>query len=449
MSSPKNIILIVLDTLRADAISVYNNQIETPSIEKLSKECLVFERNIASAPWTLPSHASMFTGRYPMEHHVHFKGDNRDFLKTSWLMNDYPGKTIAEILKQEGYTTIGMSANTGIVPGTGFDRGFDVFSFFDPMGNFALNNEWSVLKGKIIERFGETKSEVFKNFLSKGIRKENISFLNTYFKLRKRIRKSHEYNNFPYNKSGRNMINSLSSSSLSQPFFLFLNLMESHEPYIDDFSPQQEQEYSLGLLEPSIKTVKKVRESYYAESKLIDWEIAEIVRFLKENNIYDSTNIIITSDHGQSLFEHEFYGHGIYLHDELIRVPLLIKKAVKDPHHETMNNLFSNTGLFEIMKGIGVENEFRIPDYQFVLSEADGSWRVPNSIIRDNKEAMRRLSVMDSPRKAVFRDDFKLVLNMDNGNVESFEKNGNTLEEDQFITERKELVETIELMGHD
>ena len=361
MSSPKNIIFIVLDTLRSDALSIYNPGIYTPHIERLSLESTIFTNNIASAPWTIPSHASMFTGKYPMEHHVHFGEYDRDFITTSKLMNDYRGKTVAEVLKEQGYSTIGMSANTGIVPGSGFDRGFDTFTLFDPMGNFTLNNNWSLLKNKVTKRLGDSRNTIFKNLLLKGSSKDNFSLVHAYFNLRKEVRKSYKYNNFPFNKSGKSMIDFIFRSSFSQPFFLFVNFMESHEPYNYDFSPEKEQLYSLGLLNPSHRTIRKVRESYYSESSLIDWEIGEIIRFLIENNLYDDTVIIITSDHGQSLFEHGFYGHGIYLHDELINVPLIIKKAAKDTRHEVYDKIFSNTGLFDMIKSIGVDNEFKIP----------------------------------------------------------------------------------------
>ena len=447
MSGKNNIVFIVFDTMRSDSLSVYNGKSKTPNFDKLANESIVFTNNISAAPWTIPSHASLFTGKYPMEHKVRFNDTNRDFIATSKLMNEYKGSTLAEALHREGYSTYGLSANTGIIPGSGFDRGFDIFTFFDPMGNYTLNNEWSVVKQDIIQKFGETRNEVLKNMLFNGDHIKTLKYLKNYFKLSRDIKNSYKRFNFPMNKSGEQIIDTIQRSSFSEPFFLFINFMEFHEPYVKDFNTQKEQEYSLGLIQPSQKVIEDVRLAYYKEAEKADWELGQIIKFLKYNNIYDNTALVLTSDHGQSLFEHGFYGHGIYLHDELIKVPLIIKEPKFEPLHETMNKLFSSTGLYDIIRSFAHSKEVSIPNIPFVLSEADGSWKVPSKIISKNDLVRNRLLRMDSRRLAIFKDDFKLIINGKDGKLESFEMKGEKIRENEYNEVIKDLVETINIVG--
>ena len=121
-----NIVLIVTDTMRRDAVSVYNNNVMTPNIEYLSKNAVIYNNAISPAPWTVPAHASIFTGKYLNEHKLH-EAYNEKHTELFGKMNKVKYKTISEILQKEGYNTIGLSANPSIGPGSGFDRGFNTF----------------------------------------------------------------------------------------------------------------------------------------------------------------------------------------------------------------------------------------------------------------------------------------------------------------------------------
>ena len=453
MVKTPNIIFIVFDTMRSDSISVYNKNRITPNFEVLSKESIIFSKNIAPAPWTIPSHASMFTGKYPMEHHVRFNGSNRDFLATSKLMNGYNGTTMAEFLQKEGYSTYGMSGNVGIAPGTGFDRGFDIFTFFDPMGNFMLDNEWSSIKENLVKQFGQTRNEILKNMLTNRNYGNTAKYFIKYLELRKEVNKSYRKNNFPINKSGKYIIDTIQRTSFSQPFFLFINFMEFHEPYVKDFNPQKELAYSLGLIDPSNREMNSVISSYHQESKLADWQLGQIIKFLKDNEIYDNTTVIVTSDHGQSLFEHGFYGHGTYLYDELIKVPLLIKLPAHQRKYSYVNKPFSSIGIFDIIKSLASDGEPAIPDFPFVLSEADGSWKIPNSLISGKSQAQEKAALMDSKRLAIFSNDFKLVLRKKQGetamsydNIEFFSRAGQRLENGVYKETLDELLDAVNIL---
>ena len=121
-----NIILIVIDTLRDGIINF--QQLKYDNVP-FFKDFTIYENCIATAPWTIPSHASIFTGKYPSEHGIH---EDREHKTSSINLNDFfPTKleygTIFQKLKEKGYTNYGISRNISIRPGTVFERGFDVF----------------------------------------------------------------------------------------------------------------------------------------------------------------------------------------------------------------------------------------------------------------------------------------------------------------------------------
>ncbi len=115
---PRHLILLVFDTLRADRMSVYGyERPTTPFLEAAADEMLRFADVKAPAPWTVPSHSSMFTGLWPAQHRAQW-GRMR-------LDDDFT--TLAETLKEEGFCTVGLSANLLVSNSTGLDQGFDSF----------------------------------------------------------------------------------------------------------------------------------------------------------------------------------------------------------------------------------------------------------------------------------------------------------------------------------
>ena len=116
-SKPRNVILVVLDTVRADRLGLYGySRNTTPNLDGLARRGVVFDRAFSTAPWTAPSHASLFTGRWPHELSV---GWNRPL--------DGASPTLAEFLRAQGYATAGFVANTTYCSyETGLARGFGV-----------------------------------------------------------------------------------------------------------------------------------------------------------------------------------------------------------------------------------------------------------------------------------------------------------------------------------
>ena len=126
----RHAVLVVFDTLRADRMSVYGyGRPTTPFLERVAGEMVRYDGVKATAPWTLPSHASLFTGLWPAEHRVHWGN--------KWLDDGFD--TLAESLQSAGFCTFGLSANPIVSEKTGLTQGFLLVSLlFRPRGWRAL-----------------------------------------------------------------------------------------------------------------------------------------------------------------------------------------------------------------------------------------------------------------------------------------------------------------------
>jgi arylsulfatase A-like enzyme len=196
VSGTPSILVIVIDTLRADHLSIYGYQrLTSPNIARLAKEGVIFETAISTAPWTLPSHASMLTGRFPHEHGVE-RSNPRNLI-------DSPYPTLAEALRNRGYRTAAFSANTlWFTREQGFGRGFTHFEdYFQSVNDMAVRTIYGAkFYHAVLQPLG---------FVDIPARKRAIDI-------------------------NRSLIRWVEGDS-NRPFFAFLHYFDVHEPY---FPPQ-------------------------------------------------------------------------------------------------------------------------------------------------------------------------------------------------------------------
>jgi len=277
-STPPSVVVIVVDTLRADHLSQYGYSRETSrALEGFASRATRFLSCHAPASWTAPSTASLFTGLLPARHGTDFRGAALPEVAF----------TLAEHVRSAGWTTLGISYNHNVTATTRFDQGFDYF------------------EGT------EGESGVYPDI--------------------------------------RNMRRNLGHlvRSASRPFFLYLQPMNVHGPYrtpeghradLLGHEPSPEFEYSESLMKSIMKKGKLDRRAEVTDAYLQSHEdqydtavrysmdrIAEILEDLRELGCYDEALVVLTSDHGEELYDHQGFGHGYTLHEELLRVPLWIK----------------------------------------------------------------------------------------------------------------------------
>ncbi len=332
---PRNIIWIVTDTARRDHVSVYGGERDaTPNLKKFSEETLVFDRAIATAPWTLPSHASMFTGMYPSKHGAHYEGDA--LFSTPLLPENL---TIAEILSSQGYQTAGIAANNaGLSRALGCNQGFQYYFDAPP---FVFSLFW----GKLLQRFSE------------DFRVDNL-FVNE-------VCLASEINPIVYNW--------LEKRDPTRPFFLFINYMEPHggiafvpEPYDSmygfdrEIQPEVFKDFDADEIIHFNGSVKEKHRAFwngYVQRKIafMDYHLGDLFDRLKNMGLYDDAMLIVNSDHGELFGEHNSFGHNTDLYNELIWVPMMLRYPQAEQRGRSDRLVQTVDIMPEILTHIGVE----------------------------------------------------------------------------------------------
>lgn len=446
-----NILFIVLDTCRRDVF--YSNISKYPNLNYIYGKSEFYENAISSAPWTTPSHASMFTGLYPSEHGVIEKFDDADFLNS---ISSLPKKTnsIAKIAKDNGFYTKSIVSNLGLGTGTAFEEGFHNV---ENVG--AFQRLWRYYqKQRELANIGKKWTDVSKdNVKNQHIRNPLTLSKIALLELQKEL--SMVRNKYPYSKGAYDAIRNFRNTNLRDRFFIFMNLMEMHEPYsiFDEFPFRVPAHHSFHDIRASylkanitqqsfalnkhMKELNRIRSYLEGQMSLLDRSIGSILSVLKEKNVYDDTTVIITSDHGQALGEKNFVGHSYYLTDEVINVPLLIKNTESKKSRD--HSYLSTTDLYYYINNIikGLPGKF--PHRNFIFSEAFGMVR------SEWQSLLGKMSEIYSPesRKRIFDKNGKnLTVNGSTGTVEdfnNFQQQGN-----HFSTDLKsELLEELEIFS--
>lgn len=304
-----NIILITLDTVRADHLSCYDyHRKTTPNLDKLARQSVLYTKAIAPSSWTFPSHASLFTGKFTSSHGAKYdrKGQLRitDAIRgpKSWQM--YRARslaedelTLAQILKEAQYTTGAVVGGPWLKRVFGLDKGFEHYD----------DAQISTVNGRLASQM-------------------TAGALEWLEKVKKK------------------------------PFFLFLNYFDAHGPYMPP------KEFATAFLpnlmqrKPGKITTKEKIALYDAEILYMDHYIGKFLEKLKADGLYDNTMIIVTSDHGELLGEHGEVGHGEFLYQPELHIPLFVKyPAVEVTPARTDAPVQLNDVFVMILNRLGIE----------------------------------------------------------------------------------------------
>ncbi len=285
ISDKPYVILIIEDALRQDWLSCYEYDINTPNFQKLADDGITFTNAFSQCSWTKPSIASIFTSLYPSEHKV-----------VDYYTKINPNiETLASVLGDIGYYTIGLHNNVLITKTGNFQLGFNYYRYLIPppiypylAGAPSLNVFTMVDK---VIRALSPKSKIKDFFYEDGVETSKIAL---------------------------NWI----SKNRDKKFFMFLHYMEPHEPY---FTYPYTGDFVSIPNNYNDKILKKCSDAYKGEIRYADKSLGVLFDYLKEEGIYDSTLIVLTADHGEAFYDHKNWGHGQSLYDELIHIPLIIK----------------------------------------------------------------------------------------------------------------------------
>ncbi len=295
-STGPNLILIAVDTLRADYLPAYNPNIETktPELDAFLQDAIRFEKGYSQASWTKASFGSIFSGMYPECHTA--------VTKTASLPEDV--ETVAELLRGGGYYTQGYANNPNITSVFGYDQGFDTY-----------------VDMKKAIHFGATPSAARLSMYEVLVKVREM--VNT--RLGRAIAVTDYYQ--PATVVTETVLAWLDSDRVptERPFFLFTHFMDPHDPFMDPDAPGGGYgRKRMGNPDPATH-LDGMRRAYIGEIEYLDRELGIFFDGLKARGIYDDAVIILTADHGEEFHEHGGWWHGQTLYEEQTHVPFLIK----------------------------------------------------------------------------------------------------------------------------
>jgi arylsulfatase A-like enzyme len=274
-----------MDTVRVDHLSCYGYaRPTTPRIDALARESVLFEHAVAPSPWTLPSHGSLFTGLYPSSH-----GCTGEILTLSDA-----NVTLAEVLHDHSYQTGAFVANIYLMPEFGFAQGFSTYEMcaYDPQGRL-----------KVSYAAAEMNAQVF-----------------PWLEARAR-----DY-----------------AAGAGQPFFLFVNYMDAHAPYVPPSpydalygdptpypSPFYRNDDRFGYVKGTLQMTPRDRQHivdfYDSCLTFLDHHVGALADRLAELKLAENTVLVVAADHGEFLGEHNLLDHRLFLYEELLNVPLVVR----------------------------------------------------------------------------------------------------------------------------
>ena len=387
-----NVILIAIDTLRADHLGVFGYSRNTsPNIDAFAQDARIFENFYSNAPWTLPSFSTMFTSLYPRDSRMQLPSDRLDDKFT----------TIAEILQQNGYTTVGFNSPSPLSEEQGFFQGFDSFTVVEPDGR---KQDTTLIVPKALD------------------------WLNT-------------------NKNTK--------------FFMFLHTFEVHDPFCppgdfdkfrDNYSGTLDcidittiSEHNRGEEVLSSPDLERLVSLYDGDILHTDYNLGKLFDQLKAEGLYGNTIVIVTADHGEEFGERELIGHAYALHSELVHVPLLIRAPNFSPgiEHSSASTIDISPTILDLL-GIPIPSYFKGRP----LTQFDGSRiiyqetsapielvRQLDRIIASTQQGQIEVRQSDLPayKESMIYSNWKYIVDSANSRTELYDLNSDPREERNLI----------------
>lgn len=325
-ATPPNVILVCMDTVRADHLGCYGYERNptTPAIDRLAASSSVFLDTSATACWTKPSVPSFLTGTFPIQHGAYL-GDSKARLRTETDTLPQAANTLAEAFQAAGYRTGGFVRNAQLRKGLGFEQGFDVY----------------------VDEAGDARE----------IRWQATDWLD--------------------------------DGEPQEPFFLYLHFLDAHWPYpvpeeyaglfaeaenVAAFQSKDWRELRKAVNDGDVKLSDEqlltLIDLYDGSIRYIDDQLGRLFAKLEREGLAENTVICVISDHGEEFLEHGRIGHGHGLHEELLQVPFVLYVPGLEPSEVT--NPCSLVDLYPTLLGAaGLEFGAGLPGVNLLESEGE------------------------------------------------------------------------------
>lgn len=319
-----NVLVMVMDTARYDdVLASAGDQRITPNLDAIADSGTIFENAFAASPWTLPSHASLFTGMYPSKHGAH----------AGYKRLDAQLPMLPEAFADADYETVGVSNNTWVSGEFGFERGFERFH---KTWQYVQSNTDLAPVVRDYEDHGFVHAlRTLTHELGRGNPLVNVTnaIYGQFF---------HRDEDSGARQTNRWLREWLADRAGNRPFFLFVNYLEPHleyrpprdhaERFLPDGVtyeramniPQDAWGYITNEVELDEIEFDILRALYRAEISYLDERIADLHSALQEVGEWENTITVVTGDHGENIGDHGLMDHQYCLYDTLLHVPLIM-----------------------------------------------------------------------------------------------------------------------------
>ncbi len=378
--SAPNVLLFVVDTLRADSLGCYGNQtVKTPAVDAFAREGMLYRAAYAPSSWTRASLASMLTGLYPEAHGV----EERESLLPEQLVS------LPEYFSEHGYATAAVITNPNVGSFFGFAQGFDSFD--------ELYQRQDV--GKVASSELITPSDVAAARALEWI------------------------------------------DATSKPFFLLVHTIDPHWPYDPPAAYDRYGGDYQGILDHyggrtnainlTAPERERVRSFYYGEVAFNDESFGQVIEHLRSTGILDDTVVAFTSDHGEEFWEHGGRWHGHQLYQENIRVPLVVRYPPAFRHGQEITQPVQLVDLFPtLLELANIPIPTGIDGKSFLSKDHSGT-------------AYATLDLDGFKKKALVTDTWKLVFDAGSGQRALYDLREAPFETIDRSREHPELVEKL------
>lgn len=390
-----NVVLIVSDTTRADHFGVYGyNRPTTPHLDAFSKEGVLFENAVAAAPWTLPSHASMLTGRYP---HSHGAVDDS---------HHYDGRfiTLGQYMERHGYRTAAFTGNTFLFTRrVGLGRGFAHFADEATTTEAMAGNTQLYTNIRNLLLMANKPTDLLGRRSAADINNEALDWIH--------------------------------GTSSPHPFFVVLNYLDVHDPYMPP-EPQRKMFARPGAHPKYISISdnhfpqmsqadwRDIIDLYDGGLNVVDGQVHRLLSDLDHAGLMKNTIVIFTADHGESFGEHGVEIHGSSLYKQQTHVPLMIVWPGHVPAGKTVDQPVSTASLAATIAQLATgqsDPSFKVPDLEplWASSTPLASWPAPRSEVVPI--ALDHFRNHDAPLRSITTENWYCVAGA--GRIEVFDRN--------------------------
>jgi len=431
--APPNVLILLGDTVRADHMSTYGyERTTTPRIDAFGARGRVYDRAISPGAWTLPAHASLFTGRDVSAHGVDRPASRLAEEET----------TIAEVFSAAGYDTFAFAANPFLTERTGLTQGFAVVEH-------AWDPRWR-------ERIAETiRSRIVEDDVNAATAKGKID--------REAL--------WAYQVAGETahqaLVSWLEQRKPGRPFLAFINYMEAHTiwlpsrearervmgPKLDARSRRVLQSANMAWMAGAYRWEPEDLEALVAlyDASLYDWDAAVggLLEDLERRGVLENTIVVITSDHGESLGEHGRMGHQFNVHGAISHVPLIVVFPKAIPPARVAETI-STAELFRLLLELTGESAPAPVEASLRAAASERRERalteytVPHEVHLDQlrRHGSPKLAEFDRALVAVEKDGLKLIQGSD-GKTELYDVRADPDEKHDLASSRPDVVEKL------